>query len=63
MKKDKIINFIKEFVCYLIVLVILLLIANHFGWTDTSVIDNVIGLSIGWIVWKIIMVLINKKNK
>lgn len=62
MKKEKIIKFIKEFVCYLIVIVILLLIANKLGWTDTSIIDNVIGLSIGWIIWKIIMAFVNKKN-
>lgn len=31
MKKEKIIEFIKELVCYLIVLVILLLIANKLG--------------------------------
>lgn len=63
MKKEKIIKFIKEFVCYLIVIVILLLIANKLGWIDTSIIDNVIGLSIGWIIWKIIMVFVNKKSK
>lgn len=63
MKQEKIIEFIRELFYYLVVLVILLVIANKSGWTDTSIIDNVIGLTIGWIIWKIIMVLVNKKNK
>lgn len=63
MKKEKIINFIKELICWLVVIVILQLIANRLGWTDISIIDNVIGLTIGWIIWKIIMILVNKKNK
>lgn len=63
MKKEKIINFIKELICWLIVIVILQLIANRLGWTDISIIDNVIGITIGWIIWKIIMILANKKNK
>lgn len=63
MKKEKIINFIEEFICYLVVIVILQLISNKLGWTDTSIIDNVIGLTIGWLIWNIIMILVNKKNK
>lgn len=62
-EKEKIINFIKEFICYLVVIAILQLIANKLGWTDASIIDNVIGLTIGWIIWKIIMILIDKKNE
>ena len=63
MKKEKILEVIKELVCYIIVVLILLFIAKKFGWIDTSILDNIIGLTIGWIIWKIIMILINKKNK
>lgn len=63
MNKGKIIEFIKEFICYIIVAVILLFIAKKSGWTDTSVIDNLIGLAIGWIIWKVIMILVNRKKK
>ena len=63
MKKEKIINFIKELIYWLVVVIILQFVANKMGWTDTSIIDNVIGLTIGWIIWKIIMILVNKKNK
>jgi len=63
MKKEKIIEFIKELVCYIIVVLILLFIAKKFGWIDTSIMDNIIGLTIGWIIWKVIMLLISKKNK
>lgn len=61
MKKDKIIKFIKEFISYVIVLFIVELIANKFGWTTTSLIDNIIGLTIGWIIWKILMYGIDNK--
>lgn len=63
MNKERIIKFIKEFICYIIVAVILLLITKKLGWTDSSVIDNLIGLAIGWIIWKIIMILVNRKKK
>lgn len=63
MKKEKIIEFIKELLCYVIVIVILLPIAKKLGWTDISIIESVIGLTIGWIIWKIIMVVVNKIKK
>lgn len=63
MKKEKILAFIKELVCYLIVIIILFFVAKKFGWTDTSILDNVIGLAIGWLVWKVIMIVINKNKK
>lgn len=59
MKKEKVFEFIKELVCYLIVIIILLFIAKKFGWTDTAILDNVIGLTIGWIFWKVVMIIIN----
>lgn len=61
--KAKLIDFIKELICYAVVIVILQLIASKFGWTDTSIWDNVIGLTIGWIIWKVIMIIINKFKK
>ena len=63
MKKEKILEFIKELVCYIIVVLILLFIAKKFGWIDTSIWDNIIGLTIGWIIWKVIMIIINKNKK
>lgn len=63
MKKEKIVHFLKELICYVMILLILLLIARKFRWTDTSIWDNVIGLTIGWIVWRVITGLINKKNQ
>lgn len=63
MKKEKIMEFVKELVCYIIVVFILLLIAKKFGWTDASIWDNAIGLAIGWIIWKVIMIIINKNKK
>lgn len=47
--KEKVIKFIAEFVSYIITLTILVFIAQKAGWTGTSIVDNVIGLSIGWI--------------
>ena len=62
--KRIVLNFIKELICYVITLSILLLIAKRSGWTDSSVIDNVIGLTIAWIIWKLIMIIIDRvKNK
>ncbi|MDE6313225.1 MAG: hypothetical protein K2M46_06325 [Lachnospiraceae bacterium] len=61
--KRKILEFIQELVCYLIVSVILLFIAKKFGWIDTSILDNSIGLAIGWLIWKVIMIIIDKIKK
>lgn len=61
--KEKVIKFIAEFVSYIVILTILVFIAHKAGWMGTSIADNVIGLSIGWIVWKVIMILVSKLKK
>lgn len=61
--KEKVIKFIAEFVSYIVTLTILVFIAHKAGWMGTSIVDNVIGLSIGWIVWKVIMILVSKLKK
>lgn len=61
--KEKVIKFITEFVSYIVILTILVFIAHKAGWMGTSIADNVIGLSIGWIVWKVIMILASKLKK
>lgn len=63
MKKEKVLHFIQEFICWIIVIIILQFIAHKFGWTDASITDNIIGLTIGWIIWKVITLALNKKNK
>lgn len=55
-------EFIKELVCYIIVLIIVVIIGNKF-WETKATLDNIIGITVGWIIWKIIMLLVNKKNK
>lgn len=55
--------FLKELIGYVIVLLILLLIAKKFEWMNSSILDNVIGLTLGWIVWRFVMHAINRKKK
>ncbi len=62
MKKEKIIEFMKEFVAYFLTIVILMWIANKMGWMKSSILETSIELTIGWIIWKIIMLFLNKKN-
>lgn len=65
MTKTYIIKLIKEIICYEIIVIILLLIANKIGLTTLPIIETSICLTIGWIISKIIMLFIykNKKNK
>lgn len=63
MKKSKIMHLIMEFICYEFILVILLLIANKIGLTSTPIIETSVCFSIGWIIWKVIMIAIDKHKK
>ena len=63
MKKEKVIEFFKELLSYIFVTVVLLLIAKKCGWTDVAVRDNVIGLTVGWMIWKVILLLFHRKKK
>lgn len=62
MKKKKILNFVEELICWIVVVIILQFIAHKSGWTDISIKDNVIGLTIGWVIWKIITLALKKKE-
>lgn len=65
----KIVNFAKDFVGFFITVFLVLWIENRMGWTETNqstidtIISTVIGLAIGWIVWKIFVTLIEKRNQ
>lgn len=65
--KEKVIKFIKELVIYVIVLVVLQFVSNTIGWTDTSILQDTIGLTLCWIVGKLVIMFIesrrNKKNQ
>lgn len=61
--KRKIINFVIEFICYEIILVILLLIANKLGWTKSPILETSICLAIGWFIGRVITIIINKNRK
>lgn len=63
MNKEKILNFVKELICWIIVVMILQFIAHKSGWTDVSIKDNIIGLTLGWIIWKTITLALKKKEK
>ncbi len=66
MKKEKLLELIKDFLGYIIVMIILLLVENKLGlytMTGRAIIDNIIGLAFGWIIWKIVMTFINKRNR
>lgn len=62
MKKEKILNFIKEVICWVIVIIILQSAAHKSGWTDSAIMDNVIGLTIGWLIWRAVMLILCKKS-
>lgn len=61
MNKEKLLNFVEELICWIIVVIILQFIAHKSGWTDISIKDNIIGLIIGWIIWKAIILAMKKK--
>ncbi len=61
--KKKNIEFIKEFVSYFIVTFVLLCIAKKFGKIENSIFESSLGLTIGWLIWKTIIIFLTKKNK
>lgn len=60
--KEKVITFLKEIIVYMVILLIILLVADKKGWTTTSVLDNLIGLTIGWLIWRLITFILEKKR-
>ena len=62
MNKEKILNFLKELICWIVVVTILQFIAHKSGWTDISIKDNIIGLTLGWVIWKILTLTLKKKE-
>lgn len=63
MNKETILNFVKELICWVVIVIILQFFAHKWGWTDVSIRDNVIGLTIGWIIWRVITFALKKKEK
>lgn len=60
--KEKALNFIKELVIYTIVITILVFIFYKLKLINSFGIDYILGLVTGWIVAKVIVLLINKKS-
>ena len=54
---------LKELAFFMILLGIAWFTSWKAGWTDTSITDNLIGVTVGWITWKLIMFIINKRKK
>lgn len=67
MKREKLrtilIAALKELIFFLILLAIAWFISRRAGWTDTAITDNLIGMTIGWVTWRLIMFIINKRKK
>ena len=63
MKNEKILDFIRELASYVIIIFFLLFLAKQLGFTNSVLIEIAIGLIIGWAIWKIATVLIDKKRK
>lgn len=63
MKKESLIKIVKEIIAYVVAITFVEVIAHKFGWIESSIIDNVIGLSVGFILWKIIMLFVNKRKQ
>lgn len=61
-RKCRLLSFLKELICWTIVLAILLFTARKFGWTDISVRDNLIGLTIGWLIWRAVTPVLNREH-
>lgn len=62
MKKDRVTGFFKEIIYYIIIAAILQLIVHMLGWTDSPTIVNIICMTIGWIAWRFVMLLISKNT-
>lgn len=60
--KKKLLQFIKELIGYVIVLLILLFFAKKMGWTDQSIVESTLGLALGWILWRVLVLFINRKK-
>lgn len=55
--------FLKEFVSYFLTTFVLVCIAKKLGWIDNPVLELSLGLTIGWLIWKTILLFLNKMNK
>lgn len=63
MNKNLVLNFVIEVIVSFIVLTILYLIISRLGWTDPYIWDEIIGGTIGIIIFKLIELIVNKKKK
>lgn len=62
MKKDSILKFIGEFVLYFIIVMVLEFLASKSGLTESFDIGTVFAISIGWLIAKIIFMVIEKRS-
>ncbi len=63
MKKGILRKIVEEIIAYVVAITFVEVIAHKCGWIESSVIDNIIGLTIGFILWEIIMFFINKRKQ
>lgn len=63
MKKGILKKIVEEIIAYVVAITLVEIIAHKFGWIESSIIDNIIGLTIGFILWEIIMFFINKRKQ
>lgn len=48
---------------YIVAITFTQIVAKKCGWIESSIIDNIIGLTIGFILWEAIMFFINKRKQ
>lgn len=61
--KKKVIDFLIEMAVYILVVSILEIIFVNLGWIDADVLSSIIGLTLGYIIWKCIMYAIDRKRR
>lgn len=60
MKKEILKKIVGEVIAYVVAVTIVQIVAHKCGFIDSSIIDNIIGLTIGFILWEVIMFFINR---
>ena len=63
MKKRILRKIAEEVIAYVVAITIVEIIAHKCGWIESSIIDNIIGLTIGFILWEVIMFFVNKRKQ
>lgn len=63
MKRELLKKIVKEVIAYVVAITIVEIVAHKCGWIESSIIDNIIGLTIGFILWEFIMFFVNKRKQ